>query len=717
MNRSSKVEEDDNFKPPNFDNFLNYNPQQQQQQQPHQQPHQQQQPQGYYGASNEKTQHGFQPTAAPSSGSAFGKVRIHQTQMQSYLHGLMQSQNDQQADTFSKVDSNMGIMKQGQNMNQMLAKSSYLKGNIKGEGGGGTTGANSRTPTPGSGNDGGHKDESRTNSPLGSSQGGGGNSSSTRQKNDKAVEVHYDKTVIARFRTQTECARYLRATPEAVSYHCSKGGGICNGLVIRPLGAAEVTHMMNDYLQEQESTDQAITPYFGLFEGAVQHRPKERPQLKPETVAILKEWLLSPEHMDNPYPNQRESEMLMEKTGLDKTQLKHWFNNARKRILKPLLKNGGRRQIMPARPNKKRGSSGGAGQARKKRRSTSDVDDGRDANVSAVLQGGSSSCSPNIGGGMSMRPGEFEDRRHMRARQFDDPFAQQNGPNSESNMMMNQYDRMMGYSNAMNSGMMQGGDMMGYGESMGMMGDNSRGFNDPMGAGGGYQTRGMGNPMGGGFNTYANINDSAHSQQSQSQMNDSQHSYTRYSDDYSQNRMNSQGGFQQEIYPQDRFNQDGYNSNSPYGPPNLGPQGQDPREPAAGASGSLDETARSNAVFKQQVATMAMNEASTAFKDMEDAFAHAKGVLAASRNKRAQSGAEGPDDDPMQDPMVLEANAHAKKCQSVAMFKLKVSQRASEEAANAYDSYQRMVDGIEGNVGMDGTERLMMLPGNEDNPF
>ena len=30
-------------------------------------------------------------------------------------------------------------------------------------------------------------------------------------------------TVIDQFKTQTECAKYLRATPEAISYHCSKG--------------------------------------------------------------------------------------------------------------------------------------------------------------------------------------------------------------------------------------------------------------------------------------------------------------------------------------------------------------------------------------------------------------------------------------------------------------------------------------------------------------
>jgi len=101
------------------------------------------------------------------------------------------------------------------------------------------------------------------------------------------------------------------------------------------------------------------------------------------------------------------------------------------------------------------------------------------------------------------------------------------------------------------------------------------------------------------------------------------------------------------------------------------------------SSSSLHEAARSNAVFKQQVATMAMNEASTSFKEMEDAFALAKEVTAQLEDVQSADT----------DPTVQEANAHAKKLQSVAMFKLKVSQRASEEAASAYDCYQRLVKG------------------------
>ena len=117
---------------------------------------------------------------------------------------------------------------------------------------------------------------------------------------------------------------------------------------------------------------------------------------------------------------------------------------------------------------------------------------------------------------------------------------------------------------------------------------------------------------------------------------------------------------------------------------------------AAVASSTSDEAARSNAVFKQQVATMAMNEASAAFKEMEDAVAGAKEIFAQSRNRRRRSDGAADDDE---DQLLLEANAHAKKWQSVAMFKLKVSQRASEEAATAYNAYERL-RGADGGGGL-----------------
>ncbi|KAL3791302.1 hypothetical protein HJC23_006031, partial [Cyclotella cryptica] len=65
---------------------------------------------------------------------------------------------------------------------------------------------------------------------------------------------------------------------------------------------------------------------------------KSRRELPPGAVAHLKAWLLSPEHFTHPYPTPQDQIMLMQKTGIDKKQLKNWFTNARRRIWKPMLK-------------------------------------------------------------------------------------------------------------------------------------------------------------------------------------------------------------------------------------------------------------------------------------------------------------------------------------------------------------------------------------------
>lgn len=65
---------------------------------------------------------------------------------------------------------------------------------------------------------------------------------------------------------------------------------------------------------------------------------KSRRELPTGAVATLKAWLLSPEHFTHPYPTPQDQVLLMQKTGIDKKQLKNWFTNARRRIWKPMLK-------------------------------------------------------------------------------------------------------------------------------------------------------------------------------------------------------------------------------------------------------------------------------------------------------------------------------------------------------------------------------------------
>jgi hypothetical protein len=52
-----------------------------------------------------------------------------------------------------------------------------------------------------------------------------------------------------------------------------------------------------------------------------------------DVIGLLKAWMLSDQHKDNPYPAEQEKLELMEATGLDRKQLCNWFVNARKIIM------------------------------------------------------------------------------------------------------------------------------------------------------------------------------------------------------------------------------------------------------------------------------------------------------------------------------------------------------------------------------------------------
>ena len=67
-------------------------------------------------------------------------------------------------------------------------------------------------------------------------------------------------------------------------------------------------------------------------------RGRSRRELPAHAVAVLKAWLVSPEHFQHPYPTAADQAQLMQETGIDKKQLKNWFTNARRRIWKPLVK-------------------------------------------------------------------------------------------------------------------------------------------------------------------------------------------------------------------------------------------------------------------------------------------------------------------------------------------------------------------------------------------
>jgi hypothetical protein len=643
--------------------------------------------------------------AAPSDVGVIRKlngntVRIHPTDMQLYLRGLLQS-------TVFPDDMGMESSPMTNNNKEISKQVSMMSANDEG---------NDDRPTNNDPNF--SADDSKSGPPADSTSpapsasiaiadgickkiGGG----IIRQKNDKAVEVYKGSTLVARFKTQTECARYLRATPEAVSYHCSRGGGACNGLQVRPIASAGIGGNDDDR--------------FGLFEGSVSHRPQARPQLSPHVVSLLKAWLLSPSHINNPYPNTRDYEMLMEMTKLDKMQLKHWFNNARKRILKPLLK------------NKDLKSSGriesidistidliAVDSKKKKRKSDADdllSDDGTKAIASskkakaerdmaadllrvAADSSAKSSQSSESRGTQKMNSnlsGLSQSQRLARQQQHDDAdsqaasllFQQGNGGVNINAMMGGRFDQLMGFNNggggnmlfnvAGNAGL---NPMMGYGDIMGAAGfasvnrarglhgmdsimmDSSvnpllRGYNQGMG-----DMYGRGGGLRGGPASF----------------------FCGGMGDINDNTLN------RDIFPlsSEHVAEDSVKNDL---------------SAVAAAFQSSDEAARSNAMFKQQVAAMAMTEASVAFKEMEDAFAQAKAMVAQSCTRWRSD--EATEDDEGSSRLLFDANARATKCQSIAMFKLKVSQRASEEAAAAYSAYEALR--------VDGGGRLMSKGGSD----
>lgn len=58
--------------------------------------------------------------------------------------------------------------------------------------------------------------------------------------------------------------------------------------------------------------------------------------LPERAIRLLKEWLLSPQHVRSPYPTREEREELARTAGITAKQVSIWFTNARKRVWAPL---------------------------------------------------------------------------------------------------------------------------------------------------------------------------------------------------------------------------------------------------------------------------------------------------------------------------------------------------------------------------------------------
>ena len=77
--------------------------------------------------------------------------------------------------------------------------------------------------------------------------------------------------------------------------------------------------------------------------GNSHHSSKKKTALSQHAVQYLKNWLLSPAHIEHPYPTEEQKIKIMEETGIEIKQLTNWFVNNRKRYWKPKVEEYKRR--------------------------------------------------------------------------------------------------------------------------------------------------------------------------------------------------------------------------------------------------------------------------------------------------------------------------------------------------------------------------------------
>mmetsp|Transcript_8480 Transcript_8480/g.13175 ORF Transcript_8480/g.13175 Transcript_8480/m.13175 type:complete len:420 (-) Transcript_8480:307-1566(-) len=73
------------------------------------------------------------------------------------------------------------------------------------------------------------------------------------------------------------------------------------------------------------------------------HANKKKTALSQYAVQYLKNWMLSPAHIEHPYPTEDEKVKIMKTTGIEIKQLTNWFVNNRKRYWKPKVEEYKRR--------------------------------------------------------------------------------------------------------------------------------------------------------------------------------------------------------------------------------------------------------------------------------------------------------------------------------------------------------------------------------------
>jgi hypothetical protein len=72
--------------------------------------------------------------------------------------------------------------------------------------------------------------------------------------------------------------------------------------------------------------------------GGFSRTGRKRKVLTKETVAMLKGWMFSAQHVNHPYPDESEKQRLADTAGVTKKQVANWFTNARSRLWLPMMR-------------------------------------------------------------------------------------------------------------------------------------------------------------------------------------------------------------------------------------------------------------------------------------------------------------------------------------------------------------------------------------------
>ena len=120
-----------------------------------------------------------------------------------------------------------------------------------------------------------------------------------------------------------------------------------NAIATNATAAAGTAEEEEEDPSSSETEDEDLAEYVSMNTDPTMttHRRRRPRELPTAAVTLLKAWFFAPENVTHPYPTPAEQILLRQQTGLEKTQLKNWFVNARRRIWKPVLTTGeGERQ-------------------------------------------------------------------------------------------------------------------------------------------------------------------------------------------------------------------------------------------------------------------------------------------------------------------------------------------------------------------------------------